>query len=237
MRRNSCSKMVARIEAHSRRAAAGRSALHGRELLWRRRDLPALVAVLVLSGIAAWVERAPLLRTAADLWIVSDPVSSADAVAIFGGGVNDRPFAASAYYQGGLAKKILLSVNRVETAAEPGAVPSDTEANHLVLRKLGIPESAIDTFGTGLLNTHEEALALLAWAQQAGARSIIVPTEIFAARRLRWMLHRAFGDSVTIIVPALEPVEYRRDNWWQSHQGIFAFQNVVLKYIYYRLRY
>jgi len=204
--------------------------------LWRRRGSLALLTLLLLSGIAAW-EHDPLLRAAADLWIVSDPVSPADAVAIFGGGINDRPFAAAAYYHAGLAPKILLSVNRVDAAAQLGAVPSDTEANHQVLRKLGIPESAIETFGAGSANTHDEALALAKWALQAGAHSLIVPTEIFSARRVRWMLHRALGDRVTIMVPALDPPEYRRDIWWQTDQGMIAFQNEVLKYVYYRIRY
>jgi uncharacterized SAM-binding protein YcdF (DUF218 family) len=186
----------------------------------------------------AWIERAPLLRSAADAWTISDPLASADAVAIFGGGLNDRPFAAAAYYQEGLAKTLLLSVNRMESAAQLGAVPTDTEANHAVLRRLGIPDSAIDNFGTGSLNTHEEALALRAWADRTGAKSIIVPTEIFSARRVRWMLDRAFAaDDVKIMVPALDPPDYRRDDWWQNDEGIIAFQNEVLKYLYYRLRY
>jgi uncharacterized SAM-binding protein YcdF (DUF218 family) len=211
----------------------------GRRFLRTRRGRVALVAALiVLSGIVAWIERAPLLRSAADAWTISDPLASADAVAIFGGGLNDRPFAAAAYYQEGLAKTLLLSVNRMESAAQLGAVPTDTEANHAVLRRLGIPDSAIDNFGTGSLNTHEEALALRAWADRTGAKSIIVPTEIFSARRVRWMLDRAFAaDDVKIMVPALDPPDYRRDDWWQNDEGIIAFQNEVLKYLYYRLRY
>lgn len=205
--------------------------------LWRRCPVCLIAAVLALLAIGLWLERASALRRAAELWIVSDPPAPADAVAIFGGGVNDRPFAAATYYRDGLVKKILLSNNRVERAAELGAVPSDSEANHEVLRKLGIPESAIGTFGEHSANTHDEAFALRDWAQQAGAHRIIVPTEIFAARRLRWMLHRAFGYEVTIIVPALYPRDYRPDNWWRDEHAIVDFQNEVLKYLYYRIRY
>jgi uncharacterized SAM-binding protein YcdF (DUF218 family) len=205
--------------------------------LAHRRGIPALFVVIVLAGIAAWLGRDPLLHKAADLWIVSDPVAPADAVAIFGGGINDRPFAAAAYYWDGLAKKILLSKNQPGLAAALGAVRSDIEANHQVLTRLGVPESAIDTFGAGSRNTHDEALALRAWAEENDAHSIIVPTEIFAARRVRWMLHRAFGDSVKIMVPALDATEYPRDQWWWHEQGLIAFQNEVLKYIYYRLKY
>jgi uncharacterized SAM-binding protein YcdF (DUF218 family) len=202
-----------------------------------RRSLLAALVLIAAASVVAWVERAPLLRQAAQLWIVSDELKAADAVAVLGGGINDRPFAAAAYYRDGLTKKILLSVDRVGAAAQLGAAPSDLEANRQVLLKLGIPESAIDTFGTGSLNTYEEALALRAWAEHTGAHSIIVPTEIFGARRLSWMLRRAFGDKIAIIVPALDQSEYRRDNWWQNDQGIIAFQNEVLKYIYYRVKY
>ena len=44
-----------------------------------------------------------------------------------------------------------------------------------------------------LSSTREEALALRDWAAREKVRSVIVPTEIFAARRLRWMLHRVSG--------------------------------------------
>lgn len=76
------------------------------------------------------------------------------------------------------------------------------------------------------------------WADRTGAQRIIVPTEIFSTRRTRWMLHRAFdGTAVSITVPALDPAAYDRDNWWRSERGIIAFQNELLKYLYYRLRY
>ena len=205
-------------------------------MMLRRRFL-ALLAFLVVLGTGTWFARDWLLRRAADLWIVSDPVGPADAVAVFGGGVEDRPFAAAEYYKEGLVKKVLIS-NAYEGPAEKlGAVTPDAEANREALLKLGVPKSAIETFGSNLKNTHQEVLALRAWAKRTGARSIIVPTEIFSARRVRWMLHRAFGGNYMIRVPALEPPRYNRTNWWRHAQGIIAFQNEVIKYIYYRLKY
>jgi hypothetical protein len=100
-----------------------------------------------------------------------------------------------------------------------------------------VPETAIETFGTDLTNTREEALALRDWARRSGARGIIVPTEIFSARRVRWTLHAVFGDAAVIRVPALEPADYGRDNWWHAPAGLITFQNEVIKYVYYRLKY
>jgi uncharacterized SAM-binding protein YcdF (DUF218 family) len=180
-----------------------------------------LLAVVAPVAIGGWVGRGWLLRSAADRWVVSDPLGRVDAVAIFGGGVADRPFAAAQYYQQGWVTKILVDDTDSET----------------VLLKLGIPESAIETFGYGLRNTHQEALALRAWAEQHSLHSIIVPTEIFSARRVRWMLRSAFPSEFQISVIALDAPDYRRNDWLCRSQGIAAFTEEVIKYIYYRLRY
>jgi uncharacterized SAM-binding protein YcdF (DUF218 family) len=136
-----------------------------------------------------------------------------------------------------LAGKILLSNIGSSPAERLGVLESHVEHNRQVLLKLGVPGTAIETFGNGPSNTYEEALALRDWAARSGARSIIVPTEVFSARRVRWMLHRVLGDNVIIRVPALEPLEYRHDEWWKNEGGLIAFQNEIIKYVYYRFKY
>ena len=123
------------------------------------------------------------------------------------------------------------STEKLGVIAPRGAAAQD------VLVKLGVPANDIEAFGDGLKNTHQEVLALRAWAERSGARSIIVPTEIFSARRVRWTLHRAFGSGFLIRVPALDPPGYRRDNWWRHVEGLISFQNETIKYVYYRFKY
>ena len=196
----------------------------------RRRRLLAVFAVMAVLGSGAWVGRGWLLLAAADLWIVSDPIAPADAVAIFGGGIQDRPFAAAQYYRQGLVKKVLVS-------NAGGVFMPYVAATEGILLKLGVPASAIETFGKDLGNTHQEVLALRAWAERNNACSIIVPTEIFSARRVRWMLHRAFGDECVIRVIALDLLNFDRNNWWRHTKGISMLQNEIIKYIYYRINY
>ena len=202
-----------------------------------RRAALALLLIMLALGVAAWFAREPLLRGAADVWIVSDPAAPADAVAIFGGGIEDRPFAAAAYYRQGLVEKILLSNVGPSRATRLGALEAHVQANREVLLRLGVPEGAIEVFGTDLANTRDEVLALREWAERTGAHSIIVPTEIFSTRRLHWMLHHSFAADMDIRVPALDPGGYRRDDWWKHEGGLINFQNEVLKYFYYRLNY
>jgi uncharacterized SAM-binding protein YcdF (DUF218 family) len=203
----------------------------------KQRLRPLALLVVVVLGTGAWAGRDWLLLSAAELWIVSDPIGPADAVAVFGGGLADRPFAAAQYYLQGLVKKILVSNGRQSPAEKMDVKTSEAALTERVLRELGVPASAIETFGNDLENTHQEALALQVWAERNNARSIIVPTEIFSTRRVRWMLNRAFGGEFVIRVVALNPPQFRRDNWWRHTQGITAFRTEALKYIFYRLRY
>jgi len=198
------------------------------------------IATLLLFSLAAgaWLAREPLLRGAADLWIVSDEATHADAVVVLGGEIDIRPFAAAELYRIGLVDKVLVSNNREDRAASIGAVQGHTEANRQVLLKLGVPENAIETFGQANKNTRDEAVALREWTEHHPASIVIIPTEVFAARRVRWTFQRQLaGRAIRIEVPSFEPSEYTRAAWWKSPEGLITFQNEVLKYIYYRLMY
>src|SRR5258708_4317123 len=75
----------------------------------RLRRYFAIVLVLITLCAGVWTEREVLLRSAADLWIVSDTITPADAVVVLGGGINTRPFEAADLYAKGLVRKVLLS--------------------------------------------------------------------------------------------------------------------------------
>ena len=195
--------------------------------------------MFVLASVAAsgWLVREPVLIGAANLWIVSDPVSRADAVVVLGGGLETRPFVAAELWRRGLADKILISQGPEERAARVGSIP-DSELNREILLKLGVPAGAIGTFEAVSKNTRGEAVALREWAEQNGASAFIIPTETFSARRVRWIFRREFsGTAARIEVPSVEPPGYTRWDWWKMEQGLIAFQNEFLKYIYYRWKY
>ena len=80
-------------------------------------------------------------------------------------------------------------------------------------------------------------LALRAWAEQNNLHSIIVPTEIFSTRRVRWMLHRVFPPDFVIRIAALDPSVYSRSDWWRGNNGRSALEIEFLKYLYYIVRY
>jgi uncharacterized SAM-binding protein YcdF (DUF218 family) len=199
-----------------------------------------LVGMFVLASIVAgvWLAREPILVGAAKLWIVSDPISPASAIVVLGGGLETRPFVAAELWRRGLAVKILVSQGLEGRAVSIGAHRPHSELNREVLLKLGVPAIAIETFGTASRNTRDEAVALREWAERNVASVFIIPSEIFSARRVRWIFRHELSDTgVGIEVPSFESPEYTRWDWWKTEQGLIAFQNEFLKYIYYRLKY
>src|SRR5262249_52513001 len=103
-----------------------------------RRSAAAALIIAALAGLA-WAQRAPLLRKAADLWTVSDPITPADVAVVLGGGLDSRPFAAAELYHQGLVKKLLVSQVADGRAVAVGAALGHTEVNRRVLLKLGVP--------------------------------------------------------------------------------------------------
>jgi uncharacterized SAM-binding protein YcdF (DUF218 family) len=223
--------MTASSEQDGIKVAAGRRP--GRA--WR--VLGGFLLVLLLLVAAGWTARRALLRDAAALWIVSDAPIHADAAAVLGGGLEYRPFAVADFYRRGLVPKILVSNIGASPAERLGVLRSHVRENIEVLEKLGVPADAIEPFGSNLKDTYAEAVALHEWAKRTGAHTILVPTDIFAARRLRWIMHHIFGKDAAVLVPAVDPPDYTRNDWWQTEGGVVTFQNEVIKYVYYRLKY
>jgi uncharacterized SAM-binding protein YcdF (DUF218 family) len=204
----------------------------------RPRVWPCVMAVPILLLACAWIARAPILRECAELWVVSDPLQPADAIAVLGGGITLRPFVAARLYKQGLAPKVLVSNVRPDPLVRLGLVAPHPDETRPLLVKLGVPEAAIVGFGRDVASTFDEARALAAWAEDNRAHTIIVPTEIFPSRRQRWILdHELKPVGARVILDAVTPPEYGIDDWWRHDEGLIGFQNEVIKYVYYRVKY
>jgi uncharacterized SAM-binding protein YcdF (DUF218 family) len=203
---------------------------------WRRAMIG--LAMVALAVGVAWLEHESILRHIASRWAVSDELAHADAIVVLGGDIDVRPFAAAALYKQGYADKILVSNIQFGKAERLGLVPSNTELNSGVLRKLGVPEAAIVIIGENNSSTQQEAVAVREWALQSQAKRIIVPTELFAARRTRWIFDQELSPvGVEVVVHAFPSPGYTLADWWRHRYGLIDFNNEVLKYLYYRVKY
>jgi uncharacterized SAM-binding protein YcdF (DUF218 family) len=195
------------------------------------------IVLLSAAGLVAFLKRSAFLQDAADLWVVSDPITPADAVVVLGGGTEVRPFVAANFYTKGLVHKVLVSDVWQPPSVRIGALPG-TSDDVLVLEKLGVPHTAIELFGKENKNSREEAIGLRDWSEQHKVHVFIVPVEAFFARRARWIFQREFyGTGIRIEVPSFDGPTYSREGWWHTEDGVISFQNEIMKYLYYRLKY
>ena len=204
---------------------------------WPRRLAWALgIGILLLLG--GYLFRAPLLTGLADAWVVNDPVTKADAIVIPGGGLENRPFAAAKLFHDGVAPRILYMNVRLSPAEAMGITLPEKELTRRILLSNNVPETAMTGIGTNVASTYDESRAVRAWIETSGAKSIVIATDPFHTRRARWVFGKELrGTKTQIHVVPVNPVSYRVDDWWRHEEGWLAFQNEVIKYIYYRVKY
>lgn len=202
-----------------------------------KRLLAALLVLCVLL-IALFIFRVPLLRGAAGAWVVNQPMTKADVIVVLGGGLENRPFEAARLFHLGLAPKILLMNPRLSPAVQLGLMPTEADLARNILLKKEVPAEDIFVTSDLVTNSFDESIALRNWAKTNGAKSVLIPTDVFHTRRVRWLYGKELkGTGIRVAIEAVPVHEYAVSNWWQREQGVVAFQNEVLKYAYYRVKY
>lgn len=203
---------------------------------WIRRCLITFL-VLAITATTFWIFRNPILIGLARLWTVNDTPKTADAIIVLGGGLVTRPFAAADLYKKQLAPKVLIAETHTTPPSDIGVVSRETDASRNVLLKLGVPETAIVTFGKDVTSTHEEACALRDWLLLNKVSRIIVPTDFLHSRRVSWLMRHILPAEAEISIVATPSLYFDQTNWWTREEGVISFQNEVIKNIYYRLKY
>src|SRR5690606_18354853 len=123
---------------------------------------------------------------------------------------------------------------------ELGITPTEEQRTRKLLDTYSVPSDAVVTIRSSVASTWDEVLATRDWCRANQIRSLAVVTDPFPSRRVQWAYRRGFRqadlDTEIHIIPIALP-RYRADNWWQDEAGLIAFQNEVIKLLYYRLKY
>ena|SRR5690242_10445038 len=180
-----------------------------------------LLALILLCFFAAiiYFARHPLLRTAAQFWIVQDRIEPADIIIVIG----DDDFAAhrateaAALFRAGWAPQIVASGRMLR----PYASLADFMARDLASQ--GVPASAIVRFTHKAENTLEEAEALRVLITEKGWRRILLMTSNYHARRARYIFRKVLPPTVNLEVAGASDPEFEPDTWWESRQGRKTF--------------
>jgi uncharacterized SAM-binding protein YcdF (DUF218 family) len=204
---------------------------------WLHRLL-VLFAVLGLLLALAYILRAPLLTAFARAWIVDEKPVPADAIVVLGGGLECRPYAAAKLFKEGYAPKILIMDVAMSPTEQAGLKEPERDLTRKILQQQGVPDTAVEPVGRSVRNTFQESLGVRDWALAHNVKRLLITTDIFHTRRVKWLFGKQFKrNGIDLRVVAVQPWDYQSTNWWQIEPGLVAFQNEWVKLPYYWFKY
>lgn len=160
--------------------------------------------------------RYPLMRFAAETWVVEDSIDHADAIIVLGDDnfYADRATRAAQLYREGKAPVVVASGRQLR----PNAGIAQLMEHDLFER--GVPKEKILRFSHDADSTREEAERLMPLISQHGWHSIIAVTSNYHTRRARYILRRVFPQDVDVHMAAAHDGDFDPENWWKSRKSI-----------------
>jgi len=178
-------------------------------------NLIVLLAV-ALFCFAVYLARHPLMRWAANAWVIEDSVEKAEAIIVLSDDnfFADRSTRAAELFRQGKAPLVIASGRRLR----PNAGISELMEHDLIER--GVPRDRILRAQHDADSTREEAEALLRLTRQKKWRSLIVVTSNYHTRRARYIFHKIFPQEVEIKIASARDGDFDPDQWWMKRKSV-----------------
>ncbi len=167
------------------------------------------------------------------------PVESEDLVVE--GWITDPAVRAGAeYFKKGSYKRVFTTGGPISRSADyPAELQTYAHRGAVILRKLGIPEGALQKVPSSVSDrdrTYNSALALRDWLRQhqIEVRSLNIVTEGAHARRTRLLFEKALGSGVKVGVIAVASPDFDPQHWWRSSEGVREVVGEGIAYLYVR---
>ena len=195
-------------------------------------------AALVIVGVLLGAGLTAALLGAGRLLVVSDPLPTrADAIVVMSGSIADRVLEAADLYRSGVAARVVVTRERLprgETSLRARGVrlPESSEQTLAALHALGVPPSATVVIPRRTSSTDSEARTIARWAC-ARAKSLVVVTSRYHARRARLILRQALAPGILL---ALRPSRYdpfEATRWWSDRRDAKAVLSELEKLTHY----
>jgi uncharacterized SAM-binding protein YcdF (DUF218 family) len=185
-------------------------------------SLIALLCLVVLCTLA-YLLRHPILRFAAESWVVDEPASRADAIIVLGDDnfYADRATRAAELSRQQIAPVVVASGRRLR----PGAGIAELLEHDLLER--GVPKEKLLRLSHDADSTEEEAGALAKLAAEHHWKSVVVVTSNYAARRARYIFERVFPTDISTSVASARDGDFDPERWWEKRKSIQLFAGEI----------
>jgi len=170
----------------------------------------------VIFCAVLYLARHPILRFAAEFWIIEDPIDKADAIIVLSDDnfYADRATRAAELSREGKAPVVVASGRRLR----PSAGIAELMEHDLVER--GVPRDRILRFAHDADGTREEAEALARFAKERKWRSVIVVTSNYHTRRARYIFRRVFPQDIEVRVASARDGDFDPQRWWEKRKSV-----------------
>lgn len=180
-----------------------------------------LVSLLFLVALFAtiYLARHPIMRFAAESWIVNEPAAKADAIVILGDDnfYADRATHAAELFRQGTAPVVVASGRRLR----PSASITDLMEHDLIER--GVPKESIVRLPNDADGTRDEASAITRFATERRYKKLILVTSNSHTRRARYIFQRIAPPDMEISVASARDGDFDPERWWEKRKSTKDF--------------
>jgi uncharacterized SAM-binding protein YcdF (DUF218 family) len=185
-------------------------------------SLIALLCLVVLCTLI-YLLRHPIMRFAAESWVVDEPASRADAIIVLGDDnfYADRATRAAELSRQQIAPVVVASGRRLR----PSAAIAELIEHDLLER--GVPKEKLLLLSHDGDSTNEEAVALAQLARDHHWKSVIIVTSNYHTRRSRYIFERVFPSEISTSVASARDGDFDPERWWEKRKSIKLFAREI----------
>ena len=188
--------------------------------------LSTLVSLLFLIALCAtvYLARHPIMRFAAESWIVNEPAAKADAIVVLSDDnfYADRATHAAELFRQGAAPVVVASGRRLR----PSAGIVELMMHDLVER--GVPKDSVISLPHDAENTREEAATIARFAADHHWKKLIIVTSNFHTRRARYIFQKVVPAGMETSVASARDGDFDPEHWWEKRKSTKEFLGELL---------
>lgn len=197
----------------------------------RRFMVPAAIVLLVATLV---VFRKPVALAVGDYLVVRGKLQPSDVIQVIAGGDYRTDYAIQLYQQG-YGRQLFFTGGWCRSHN----LYHGQHGRELAMEQ-GVPEEAIAIDETQVTSTYAEAVRLREFIAQSPTpiRSVIVVSDPYHMRRVRWTYRHVLGDEIRVQMAPVpfEQTPYQR-RWWADTASQQYVRNEYVKLAYYLARY